>query len=55
MAGIVTGYRVLDIAAGAGEQSLTAAIKVGASGYVLATNISSKILEYAKQMTFRPQ
>jgi len=50
MAGITTGGRVLDIAAGAGEQSITTAKKVGPSGYVLATDISSNILEYAKQM-----
>ncbi len=50
MAGINTGHRVLDIAAGAGEQSITTAKKVGAEGYVLATDISSNILEYAKQM-----
>lgn len=50
MAGITTGYRVLDIAAGAGEQSITTAKKVGSSGEVLATDISSNILEYALKM-----
>ncbi len=50
MAGITSGHRVLDIAAGAGEQSITTAKKVGPTGYVLATDISSNILEYAKQM-----
>ena len=50
MAGVTGGHRVLDIAAGAGEQSITTAKKVGPSGYVLATDISSNILEYAKQM-----
>lgn len=50
MAGITTGHRVIDIAAGAGEQSITTAKKVGPTGYVLATDISSKILEFAKQM-----
>ena len=50
MAGITTGHHVLDVAAGAGEQSITAAKRVGASGYVLATDISANILEYAKQM-----
>ncbi len=49
MAGIAAGHRVLDIAAGAGEQSITAAKKVGASGYILATDISANILAYAKQ------
>ncbi len=50
MAGISTGHRVLDVAAGAGEQSITTAKKVGVTGYVLATDISSNILEFAKQM-----
>ncbi len=50
MAGISSGQRVLDVAAGAGEQSITTAKKVGPSGYVLTTDISSNILEYAKQM-----
>lgn len=50
MAGVSKGHRVLDIAAGAGEQSITTAKKVGATGYVLATDISSNILEFAKQM-----
>ncbi|MCW3081561.1 class I SAM-dependent methyltransferase [Segetibacter sp.] len=50
MAGIATGHRVLDVAAGAGEQSITTARKVGPSGYVLATDISSNILEFARKM-----
>jgi SAM-dependent methyltransferase len=50
MAGISKGDRVLDIAAGAGEQSITVAKKVGSTGYVLATDISSNILEYAEDM-----
>ncbi|HEV7333629.1 MAG TPA: class I SAM-dependent methyltransferase [Flavisolibacter sp.] len=50
MAEISTGDKVLDIAAGAGEQSITAARRVGPEGYVLATDISSNILEFAKRM-----
>ena len=50
MAGISVGHRVLDVAAGAGEQSITVANKVSATGYVLATDISSNILEFAQQM-----
>jgi ubiquinone/menaquinone biosynthesis C-methylase UbiE len=42
------GLRVLDIAAGAGEQTLTAARRTGATGHVLATDISPAILGYAK-------
>ena len=50
MAGISAGHRVLDVAAGAGEQSITTAKKVGATGYVLATDISPNILAFAQQM-----
>lgn len=50
MANIKNGDRVLDVAAGAGEQTITAAKRVGKSGYVLATDISSNILEYAKEI-----
>jgi ubiquinone/menaquinone biosynthesis C-methylase UbiE len=50
MAGITTGHRVLDIAAGAGEQSITTAKKVGPPGFVLATDISPNILKYAEGM-----
>ncbi|HEY3693570.1 MAG TPA: class I SAM-dependent methyltransferase [Pseudonocardiaceae bacterium] len=46
-AGITTGSSVLDVAAGAGGQSLAAAHRVGPSGQVLATDISPAILEYA--------
>jgi SAM-dependent methyltransferase len=49
-ANISNGKSVLDIAAGAGEQSITAAKIVGPEGYVLATDISSNILEFAKKM-----
>lgn len=41
------GHRVLDIAAGAGGQTLAAARRVGATGSVLATDISPEILRYA--------
>jgi SAM-dependent methyltransferase len=47
MAKIAPGHRVLDVAAGAGDQTLQAAGRVGASGYVLATDISANILEFA--------
>jgi SAM-dependent methyltransferase len=45
--GITAGSRVLDVAAGAGGQSLAAARRVGPTGHVLATDISPAILEYA--------
>ena len=47
MAAVGPGSHVLDVAAGAGQQSLTAARRVGSSGRVLATDISPDILEYA--------
>lgn len=47
MANIGPGSRVLDVAAGAGDQTLQAAERVGPGGYVLATDISSNILEFA--------
>lgn len=47
LAGIGAGSRVLDVAAGAGEQSITAARRVGPEGHVLATDISPVILDYA--------
>jgi ubiquinone/menaquinone biosynthesis C-methylase UbiE len=47
MAGVRAGSRVLDVAAGAGDQTLVAARRVGPDGYVLATDISSNILEFA--------
>jgi SAM-dependent methyltransferase len=49
LAKLQPGDRVLDLAAGAGEPSLSAAEKVGPSGHVLATDISSNILEFAAQ------
>lgn len=49
MARIGTGDRVLDVAAGAGGQSIAAARRVGPEGRVLATDISSSILEYAER------
>lgn len=44
---VEAGSRVLDVAAGAGEQTLRAARRVGPVGHVLATDISPAILEYA--------
>jgi SAM-dependent methyltransferase len=44
---VTPGASVLDVAAGAGGQSLIAARRVGPTGHVLATDISPAILEYA--------
>jgi SAM-dependent methyltransferase len=49
MARLQPGDRVLDLAAGAGEPALSAAAVVGPKGHVLATDISSNILEFAQQ------
>jgi SAM-dependent methyltransferase len=49
MAAIGQGSRVLDVAAGAGEQSIAAARRVGPGGSVLATDLSPRILEFAQQ------
>ncbi len=49
LANVKPGSRVLDVAAGAGGQSLAVARRVGPAGYVLATDISSNILTYAAQ------
>ena len=47
LAGVRDGNRVLDVAAGAGEQTLDIARRVGPGGSVLATDIAPRILEYA--------
>jgi SAM-dependent methyltransferase len=49
MAHVALGNRVLDVAAGAGGQSIAAARRVGPEGSVLATDISEGILQYAQQ------
>lgn len=45
---IQPGSRVLDVAAGAGNQTLDIARRVGGKGYVLATDISPRILALAR-------
>jgi SAM-dependent methyltransferase len=49
MAGVKRGSQVLDVAAGAGDQTRDLAERVGADGYVMATDISAGILELAKR------
>jgi SAM-dependent methyltransferase len=44
---VASGCRVLDVAAGAGDQTLQAASRVGPGGSVLATDISPAILDFA--------
>jgi SAM-dependent methyltransferase len=49
MAGVAPAARVLDVAAGAGGQTLAAARRAGPEGHVLATDISSNILAFAER------
>jgi SAM-dependent methyltransferase len=48
LAGVGPGARVLDVAAGAGDQSLDVLARVGAGGQVLATDLSPAILDLAR-------
>jgi enediyne biosynthesis protein CalE5 len=49
VAGIEEGDRVLDVACGYGEPSLTAAGVVGAEGAVVASDISAGMLDYGRE------
>ena len=49
LAGIKQGDRVLDVAAGSGEPSLTAAKMVGPEGTVVATDISAGMLQFGRE------
>jgi SAM-dependent methyltransferase len=49
LAEIKEGYKVLDIATGIGEPSITAAHQVGKSGHVLAIDISPEMLSIANK------
>ena len=53
MAGVVPGARVLDIAAGAGDQTLDIAERVGPAGAVLATDLSPAIVALAQDRARR--
>lgn len=48
MANVRPGMRVLDVAAGAGDQTLDIAKRVGSAGHVLATDLSPRIIEFCK-------
>jgi ubiquinone/menaquinone biosynthesis C-methylase UbiE len=47
LANLRSGDRVLDVAAGTGDQAILAARRVGPTGYVLATDISASMLNLA--------
>lgn len=49
MADIRPGHRVLDVAAGAGDQTLDVAGRIGPAGQVLATDLSPAILALARE------
>jgi ubiquinone/menaquinone biosynthesis C-methylase UbiE len=49
LAAIAPGAHVLDVAAGAGDQTLDLAERVGSAGIVLATDISPLILQFARE------
>jgi enediyne biosynthesis protein CalE5 len=49
LAGVAAGSRVLDVAAGYGEPSLTAARVAGPNGKVVATDISAGMLAYGRE------
>jgi SAM-dependent methyltransferase len=49
LAGVRSGSRVLDIAAGYGEPALTAARKAGPEGRVVATDISAEMLAFGRE------
>lgn len=53
MAGVTAGSRVLDIAAGAGDQTLDLARQVGPLGHVLATDLSPALVALAQDNAVR--
>ena len=53
LAGVRADSRVLDVGAGTGEESLLAARRVGAAGYVLATDLNASMLDLAAEAVRR--
>jgi SAM-dependent methyltransferase len=53
LAAISEGSKVLDVAAGAGGQTMAAARRAGATGAVLATDVSPAILRFAETEALR--
>jgi ubiquinone/menaquinone biosynthesis C-methylase UbiE len=49
LAAVAPGAKVLDIASGAGSQTLTAARKVGSNGHVVASDISETMLQHVQE------
>lgn len=53
LAEVKKGSRVLDVAAGAGDQTLDIVERVGPTGHVLASDLSPTILDFAKDKVLR--
>jgi SAM-dependent methyltransferase len=53
LAGVKPGDRVLDVAAGYGEPSLSAARAAGPEGSVVATDISAEMLAFGRERRLR--
>ena len=53
LADIQTGQRVLDVATGPGEPAVTAARRVGPSGHVVATDLSSDMLDIGRERAIK--
>jgi SAM-dependent methyltransferase len=49
LAGVAAGARVLDLACGAGSQTLRVAQRVGAQGHVVASDIADTMLRHAQE------
>jgi len=49
LAGVTAGARVLDLASGAGSQTLSAARRVGAKGHVVASDIAEAMLQQVQK------
>ena len=49
LAGVASGMHVLDLACGAGSQTLQAAKRVGESGRVVACDISDEMLKHVRE------
>jgi ubiquinone/menaquinone biosynthesis C-methylase UbiE len=49
MAGIRLGMRVLDLACGAGSQTIQAAKRVGPNGSIVACDISAAMLDHVRE------
>src|SRR4051812_44473267 len=49
LAGVQSGSRVLDVAAGYGEPALTAARRAGPGGRVVGTDISAEMLAFGRE------